>query len=250
MIKKIRGDMSSWSRWKIFKIAWFSLVTIFLFWNWTTFQSRGLPDNVLSNSKVVAVEETDDEIIFISLTLKKNLEVIFFQGGLVDPKAYAPLCRSLAENGYTCHIIKMAWRLAQYDYQKVPKIFDLKGGNYVIGGHSQGAKMAARLVFENPVVFKGLFLMGTSHPRDIDMSGMNIPTLKLYAELDGLASVSEVLENKSKLPGNAELVLIKGGNHSQFGYTGKLLMDNSATVSVTEQQELVLDHLLKFFSKI
>jgi hypothetical protein len=242
--------MGTWSRWKVFKTAWFSLVTIFFIWNWTTFQSRGLPDYVLRTSKVVVVEQTDDEIIFTSLAAGKRPEIIFFQGGLVDPKAYAPLCRSLAENGYTCHIIKMAWRLAQYDYQKVPKLFDLKGGNYIIGGHSQGAKMAANLVFENPGIFKGLFLMGTSHPRDIDMSSMIIPTLKLYGELDGLASVGEVLENKTKLPVNAELILIKGGNHSQFGYMGQLLMDNSAAISMKEQQETVLDHLLKFFSKI
>lgn len=242
--------MRTWSRWKIFKTAWFSLVTVFFIWNWTTFQSRGLPDGVFETSKVVAVEQTDDEISFTSLVTGKRPEIIFFQGGLVDPKAYVPLCRSLAENGYTCHLIKMAWRLAQYDYQKVPELFDLKSGNYIIGGHSQGAKMAANLVFENPGVFKGLFLMGTSHPRDIDMSSMNIPTLKLYGELDGLASVDEVLKNKSKLPLNSELILIKGGNHSQFGYMGQLLMDNSAVISIEEQQEVVLDHLLKFLSKV
>ena len=56
--------------------------------------------------------------------------------------------------------------------------------------------MAAQFVYENPEVFKGLFLMGTSHPRDIDLSSSNIPCLKLYAEYDGLASVEEVMENK------------------------------------------------------
>lgn len=51
----------------------------------------------------------------------------------------------------------MDWRLPQYYYQKVSKLFDLTQGNFVIGGHSQGGKMAAQLVYENPNIFKGLF---------------------------------------------------------------------------------------------
>jgi len=63
---------------------------------------------------------------------------------LTDPKAYAPLCRQLAENGFTCHLIKMDWRLPQYDYKKTLKLFNLHSGSYVVGGHSQGGKMAAQ----------------------------------------------------------------------------------------------------------
>jgi Alpha/beta hydrolase family len=110
--------------------------------------------------------------------------------------------------------------------------------------------MAAKFVYENPNLMKGLFLMGTSHPRDIDLSNQNIPCVKLYAENDGLASVEEVLENKIKLPKDAKLVLINGGNHSQFGYLGKLLMDSSADISIEEQQQQTFDYLINFMHKI
>ena len=236
--------------WKIFKIVWFSLVLIFFIWNWTTFQSHNLPNDTFLNSGIVSVIETDDQITFKSNTSKNELEIIFFQGGLTDPKAYAPLCKKLAENGFTCHLIKMDWRLPQHDYQKVSRLFDLKQKKYVLGGHSQGGKMAAQFVYENPNDLKGLFLMGTSHPRDIDLSTQKIPCIKLYAENDGLASVEEVMENKSKLPGNTKLVLIKGGNHSQFGYLGQLLMDNSADISLEEQQQQTFDHLINFMNEI
>lgn len=240
--------MKKW--WKIFKIVWFSLVLIFFIWNWTTFQSHNLPKDTFLNSGIVSVIETDAQITFKSETSKNKPEIIFFQGGLTDPKAYAPLCRKLAENGFTCHLIKMDWRLPQYNYKKTATLFDLKTGKYIIGGHSQGAKMAAQFVYENPNVFKGLFLMGTSHPRDIDLSTQNIPCLKLYAENDGLASVEEVMQNKDKLPKDTKLVLIKGGNHSQFGYLGKLLMDNSAEISLEEQQRQTLDNLIHFMNGI
>jgi hypothetical protein len=69
------------------------------------------------NSDLVNVFETSDQITFKSGTSKNQPEVIFFQGGLTDPKAYAPLCRELAEKGFTTHLIKMKWRLPQRDYQ-------------------------------------------------------------------------------------------------------------------------------------
>lgn len=236
--------------WKIFKIIWFSLVAIFFIWNWTTFQSHNLPKDTFLNSDIVSVEETDDQITFKSDTTKNEIEIIFFQGGLTDPKAYAPLCRKLAERGFTCHLIKMNWRLPQYDYQKIFKLFNLNKGKYIIGGHSQGGKMAAQFVYENPDLMKGLFLMGTSHPRDIDLSNQKIPCIKLYAENDGLASVKEVMENKKMLPLNAKLVLIKGGNHSQFGYLGKLFMDSSSDISLDEQQQQTFDNLINYMNDI
>ncbi|MEC8894402.1 MAG: hypothetical protein VX901_13860 [Candidatus Poribacteria bacterium] len=56
--------------------------------------------------------------------------------------------------------------------------------------------MASQFVYENPNLMKGLFLLGTSHPRDFDLSERILSTIKLYAEFDGLASVPEVMETK------------------------------------------------------
>ena len=239
-----------WSKRKAFRIIWFSLVTLFFIYNWNTLQSHKLPENTFLNSDLVSVIETDDQISFTSKIAENKLEVVFFQGGLNDPKAYAPLCRKITEKGFTCHLIKMDWRLPPYDYQKVFKLIDTTAGNYAIRGHSQGEKIAAQLVYENPNPFKGLFLMGTSHPRDIDLSNQNIPCIKLYADHDGLASVEEVLENKSKLPKHSKLILIAGGNHSQFGYLGQLLMDSSSEISLEEQQKQTYNHLINFISSI
>ncbi|WP_373497659.1 alpha/beta hydrolase [Aquiflexum sp.] len=234
----------------IFRIVWFSLVTIFFIWNWTTYQSRNLPETTFADDGNVTVIKSIDKITFEPNNSSYQNEIIFFQGGLTDPKAYAPLCRKIAENGFTCHLIKMKWRMPLWDYKKIESMFDLKNGNYIIGGHSQGAKMASQFVFENPNLLKGLFLLGTSHPRDFDLSNRILPTIKLYGEFDGLASVSEVMENKDKLPKNAALIEIKGGNHSQFGYLGKLLTDDKAQIDLEEQQGLTLGALKDFFKKI
>lgn len=235
---------------KVFRIIWFTVVSVFLIWNFTTFQSRNLPPDTFKDDNKISVEEHKDQYIFKTKNPNSELEIIFFQGGLTDPKAYAPLCRKIAENGYTVHLIRMDWRLPQNDYQKISNMFDFDNDQYVLGGHSQGGKMAAQFVYENPSLLKGLFLIGTSHPRDIDISRLEIPTLKLYAENDGLASVEEVLENRGKLPKEADLVMIDGGNHSQFGYLGKLLTDNSPDISLEKQQNETLEYLLNFFKTI
>lgn len=192
------------------------------------------------------MQETDGQIIFKPRQGTQSLAVIFFQGGLANPQAYGPLCRKVAAAGYNCHLIKMSFRLPQLDYQKISTLFNLQEGQYVIGGHSQGGKIAAQFVWEIPTAMQGLFLMGTSHPRDIDLSSLDIPTLKFYAENDGLASVEEVLENKDKLPANTEMIMIEGSNHSQFGYLGTLFMDDRATITTAQQQTLVADSLIRF----
>ena len=144
----------------------------------------------------------------------------------------------------------MNWRMPQWDYTKIAKMFNLKKGNYIIGGHSQGAKMASQFVYENPNLMKGLFLLGTSHPRDFDLSERILSTIKLYAEFDRFASISEVMENKNKLPKNTELVKINGGNHSQFGHLGKLLTDETAEISLAEQQRLAIGKLTVFLREL
>lgn len=241
----------------VFRLIWFSLVLIFFIWQWSTYQSRGLPKNTFEDNGQVTIEISKDKITFTANNSNRINEIIFFQGGLTDPKAYAPLCRQIAENGFTCHLIKMNWRMPQWDYTKIAKMFNLKKGNYIIGGHSQGSKMASQFVYENPNLMKGLFLLGTSHPilgtshpRDFDLSERILSTIKLYAEFDGLASIPEVMENKNKLPKNTELVKINGGNHSQFGHLGKLLTDETAEIDLAEQQRLTIGKLTVFFTRI
>lgn len=234
----------------VFRLIWFSLVTVFFIWQWSTYQSRDLPEDLLKDNDQVQVREDQDKITFRSKHSSGQNQIIFFQGGLTDPLAYAPLCRQISENGYTCHLIKMNWRMPQWDYLKITNIFDLENGNYVLGGHSQGAKMASQFVYENPDLLKGLFLIGTSHPRDFDLSHLTIPTIKLFAELDGLASVEEVMENRAKLPKNTLLKEVKGGNHSQFGYLGTLLTDESPKISLEDQQEMTFRYLLEFFNSL
>ncbi|GAB3255241.1 hypothetical protein GCM10027347_16150 [Larkinella harenae] len=173
---------------------------------------------------------------------------MFFPGALVDPDAYAPLGRHIAEAGYQFYLIKMPWRLASQGYQKINGLFNWADSSrqYILCGHSLGGKMAAQFVYENPGKAAGLILLGTSHPRDIDLSNFPIPILKLYATHDGLASPEEVLRNRDKLPVHTQFVRIEGGNHAQFGYYGFQLGDHSAEISRVEQQRQTVQSVVRF----
>ena len=46
------------------------------------------------------------------------------------------------------------------------------------------------------------------------------------------------------------MIEIKGGNHAQFGYLGKLLTDENAEINLGEQQRLTLEKLTEFFTAI
>lgn len=222
-----------------------------MIWLWSNFWPRDISDKVLQSNDEVIVQDTESMLSFLSADAS-DTELIFYPGALVKPVSYAPLARKLAASGYSVHIIRMPWRMATRGYRQILDLFDLDDPkkSYVLGGHSQGGKMAAQFVYEHPGRIDGLYLLGTSHPRDYDMSGLTIPCLKLYAEFDGMASVGEVMGNKALMPANSEMIMIKGGNHSQFGYMGQLFMDDSPEIEREEQQAIILQQLLDFLKEL
>lgn len=219
----------------------------FLVWMWNSYQAKGVDDINYKSDSVVKVGHTKDLISFVPTGLYKKV-LIFYPGGMVEPDAYVPLCRRIANRGYKVLLIKMPWRLAIKGYRK-PKEMNLFADTtkrYILAGHSQGAKMAAQFVYENPGLADQLILMGTTHPRDINLSKSLVAVMKISASNDGIAAVDEINNNKSKLPSSTKYVLIEGANHSQFGYYGFQLGDNKPGITRDVQQQIILDNILAF----
>lgn len=232
---------------KILKIIWIAAGISFFMWMIYSMNATGFDEDIFMSDSAVQVERNDD---FISFTPTSSYQkvIIFYPGALVDPDAYAPLCRGIAENGYQTIIIHMPWRMATKGYNKIKEINLLTDSTkqYILAGHSQGAKMAAQFLYENPQKIDQLILLGSTHPRDIDLSSFQTPVLKLYGSNDGVASPEKVIANKPKLPPSAKLVRIEGANHSQFGYYGYQLGDSGAGITREEQQAIVLQEILAF----
>lgn len=230
--------------------VWVTSGIVFTLWLFYSYQSHGVDKQLLQSNSIVNVDITDDFYLF---TPKKDFKevFIFFPGAMVEPKAYVPLCRKIADNDIKVYLIKMPWRLASKGYNK-PKELNLFADTtktYILSGHSQGAKMAAQFVFENPTLIDKLILIGTTHPRDISLAESKIPILKIYGSKDGVADEKSVMENKLKLPETTKFVRIEGANHAQFGYYGFQLGDNRAKISREQQQAETLNNIIEFIKQ-
>ncbi|MDE7262630.1 MAG: alpha/beta hydrolase, partial [Oscillospiraceae bacterium] len=114
----------------------------------------------LKSDDAVEVEWIDDNGI-VFLPTEPEAGLIFYPGGKVEFTAYAPLLRSLAEEGILCVLIKMPCNLAVLDIdaaegmqEKFPEI-----GDWYIGGHFLGGAMAAGYVADHVDEYKGLILL-------------------------------------------------------------------------------------------
>ncbi|MDP5120630.1 MAG: alpha/beta hydrolase [Spirosomaceae bacterium] len=232
---------------KILRRIWVIAGLSFFGWMVYSMQAKGILEQILKSDRDISVSANDYSITFTPSNSFSKV-IIFYPGALVQTEAYAPLCRKLADNGYEVVLMKMPYRMANQGYEIIKEENLLSNPNkqYILAGHSQGGKMAAQFVYENPGLIDKLILLGTSHPRDYDMSEYDIPVLKLYGSNDGVASPADVRKNKSKLPSSAKFIEIKGGNHSQFGYYGFQFNDDKATIGREEQQEVILKNILNF----
>ena len=239
-----------WTIKRILKTIWIAGGLVFTVWMIYSFQSKNVAPELLQNSNFVTVEQTSDYYLFTPTKAFTDI-LIFYPGGMVDPKAYVPLCRNIADNGIKVYLIKMPWRLASKGFNK-PKelnLFNDTTKTYILSGHSQGAKMARQFVFENPNLIDKLILIGTTHPRDISLADSKIPVMKIYGSEDGVADEKSIMENKTKLPGTTKFIKIHGANHAQFGYYGYQLGDNSAKISREKQQAETLKNILEFIKE-
>lgn len=244
---------------KIVRIVWPLAGLTFMAWLWWSFRAHNLPEGVMASDTAVTITETRQTITF-QPTNPSTTGLIFYPGAMVEPTAYAPLARIMAEVGYLTIIVKLPWGtapLASHEaqlWQTTQAHMVAASGvqQWALSGHSRGAAIAARTVYEHETSFAGLVLIGTSHPKEAAYSLANaqIPIAKVYATEDGLASPAEVEALRGYLPDAAEMVEIEGGNHAQFGYYGTQLGDSVATISREEQQAETAAFLLTFLNNL
>ncbi|BCN30672.1 alpha/beta hydrolase [Anaeromicropila herbilytica] len=161
---------------------------------------------------------------------------IFYPGGKVEPKAYSPLLMKLSNEGITCILAKMPFKLAVFHSNAANKIYKdyPEIENWYIGGHSLGGAMASKCASDGTSsIWKGLILLGAYPVGDIE-----VPSLTLYGSED------KVL-NKSKLTHKNEFE-ISGGNHAYYGNYGEQKGDGKASITREEQQKIVVDKIMNF----
>lgn len=243
-------------RWKAWiRGVWVSAGLGFTAWMGVGFQAGALPARVLQSDSRVEVRETAEGWSFEPKHRVAESGLLFLPGGMVEPEAYAPLMKQVAEAGYRARLIRLPMRCACTTAQKSALEGHLRAvlsaessTKWVLGGHSRGAMLAATFARDQAAGLGGLALIGTTHPRDFDLSGLPIPVLKIFGSNDGIASPPAVLANRHLLPMHTTWQEIDGANHVQFGYYRHQLGDDRATISRAEQQRLLDTALLRALS--
>lgn len=191
--------------------------------------------SVVSDEKVSVLVEKN--ITFTPKNVKPTKGFIFYPGAKVDPMAYAPLCREIAEQGYEVVIVKMPLNFAIFSPNKAKEIINQYDNikTWVIGGHSLGGVMASKFASENDNI-KGVVLLA-SYPQGEELKNLDKEVLSIWGDKDGVLNFENLEKSKENLPSDTKFIELKGGNHGQFGDYGMQKKDNEASISQKEQTD-------------
>lgn len=200
----------------------------------------------LESSQDVIVDQ-DEWIVFSPVDNTQNTGLIFYPGGRVDPRSYAPAAYEFAAMGFQTVIVPMPFNLAVFGSNKALEVTERfpEIDRWIIAGHSLGGSMAARFALNHPEIVDGLVLWAAYPASGDKFNNTDLKTASIFGTLDGLVSVEDIQSARLLLPeGNLE-TMIEGGNHSQFGWYGEQSGDNPAEITRDEQQNLIIGATLQ-----
>jgi hypothetical protein len=197
-----------------------------------------------SDSQVTV--KTGDYITFQPADTQPTTGFIFYPGGRVDYRAYAPVLRMIAEQGYFVALVPVSLNLAFFDINAAaPVLTDHPEINrWAVSGHSLGGVAASIFAKDHLDQLDGLVFFA-SYPADDSLKNADIKTLSIYGTKD-MAGMAKFDETKALMPANTKYVVIEGGNHAQFGSYGFQPGDNEATISAEEQLTQITNATVKF----
>ncbi|MCP5100704.1 MAG: alpha/beta hydrolase [Chloroflexi bacterium] len=235
-------------RW--FPIAVLVIVIGILFWGlrWATFSRQPLPETVDAFVSDGLVIITHTPWLSFSPT-QTNLKTgfIFYPGGRIDPRGYAPLMKTIAAEGYLVVVPEMPINMAAFK----PNIADEIIAQYpeinqwVIGGHSIGGTMAAQYTHTHKETVDGLAIWASYPADNVDLSDFNRPISLIYGSNDPRVNERSVSARQHLLSADTHYIQIDGGDHHQFGSYEIKPENHHATISRVSQQEQIIQATLE-----
>ena len=181
---------------------------------------------------------------------------IFYPGGLVDPRAYAPPAREIAAHGYLVVIVKMVSDLAVFSSDRADKVIsdfsEIK--TWVIGGHSIGGSFSCSYAKNHTDKIAGVVLWAAWPSESFRLDNTDLKAISIYGTNDG--APDDIKAGAEHLPEGTPFIEIEGGNHTQCGYYWDGVNenfvqegDNPADISREEQQKQIIKATLDFLDQ-
>jgi pimeloyl-ACP methyl ester carboxylesterase len=199
----------------------------------------------------VAVD-TSPWLVFRPVDRAPTVGLILYPGGRVDPRAYAPAARTVAEQGYLVAIVPVPLNLAFFAPNRAAAVMAAFPSieRWAVGGHSLGGAMAASFAHGNPEAVHGLVLWASYPARSADLARRRLAVSSIYGTRDGLATRDQIEASRPLLPPDTRWVAVQGGNHAQFGWYGPQSGDNAAAISREVQQAQVVSATLELLAAV
>ena len=225
-----------------------------------------LPELEINKGLKNEISENKDFIVVAS-SEKITETMIFYPGGLVDPRSYIRWQDSLVSSRPSMRVVtvKMPSNLAVLNAKKGKLAVEFYSDTekWYFAGHSLGGAMAAPLIGEYPEKFAAIIYMA-AYPANDQLKDFPGTILSISGSNDGLTTSDDIVANKANLPSPhimkdtfdfpSDIVKktlyyeIKGGNHAQFGNYGPQKDDQKADITSDAQQNemnLLILELLK-----
>jgi hypothetical protein len=203
----------------------------------------------LQPDSVVSVETVQGWTVFRPTDMDVHAGFIFYPGGRVDYRSYAPILKSIAQHGFLVVLIPMPLSLAFFAPDKADEVLaefpEIQ--SWALGGHSLGGAMAARYCFTHPEKIQALVLWA-SYPAETDsLANQKLTALSIFGSEDG--QVKNIEASGTLLPADTTWIKIDGGSHAQFGDYGLQPGDGQAKISPQQQWDQVTSATVAFLLK-
>lgn len=203
-------------------------------------------------SDASVVVNTNPWIVFEPTGNAPTTGLIFYPGGRVDARSYAPEMHAIAAKGYLAVIVPMPLNLAVLGANRAGQVIAAypEIQHWALVGHSLGGAMAASYAANHPGAIDGLVLWAAYPASGDDLSNQKLQVTSIYGTSDGMATPDQVLSAAPFLPADTHWVSIQGGNHSQFGWYGDQPGDHPADISRQDQQDQILAATLQNLKRL
>ena len=222
----------------------------FIVWANDAYPPSQIALNALKTDALVNVDLVSGVYMFTPINITPEVGFIFYPGGRVDYRAYAPVLRSIAKNGYFVALVHAPLNLAFFDLNAASPVIaqhpEIK--HWVVSGHSLGGVAASVFAKDHLDILDGLVFFA-SYPADESLKNAKIKVLSIYGTRD-MAGMGKFEETRSLMPANTKYVVIQGGNHAQFGSYGVQAGDNRPEISPEEQWAQTVAATVEFLKEL
>ena len=197
--------------------------------------------------------ETGRWMVFRPAGAEPTTGFVFYPGGRVQPRSYAPAARAIAAQGYLVVLVPMPLNLAVLAPDAAAEVIAAYpavrrlGGGRALPGRRHGRPLRLHPSRRGARVWCS---GQPTRPPTTAWPPAALAVVSISGTRDGLSTPAKIEASRPLLPAGTRWVAIEGGNHAQFGWYGPQDGDNPAAISREAQQEQAVRATVELLEKL